>query len=101
VIPAPAIPPGDEANATAWLLTTAFRHVVNEPTIEAAWLRFVALTDGAVDANAFHAAVAACRRHGLIHEPVRLTEGALHCHWHLRLTPSGVAAARALLESES
>ncbi len=86
-------------DATAWLLTTAFRHVVNEPTIEAAHARFAALTGGAVDYAAFCDAVAACLGSGLIHEPVRLTEGALQCHWHLELTPSGVAAARALLRS--
>ena len=33
---------------------------------------------------------------GLIREPVRIPEGALHCHWRLELTPAGVVAARAL-----
>jgi hypothetical protein len=42
--------------------------------------------------------VAACLRDGLIREPVRLPEGALQCHWHLELTPKGVAAARAALD---
>lgn len=26
---------------------------------------------------------------GLMHDPVRLPPGALHCHWHLELTPLG------------
>jgi hypothetical protein len=44
----------------------------------------------------FRDAVAACQRDGLIREPVRLPEGTLQCHWHLELTPKGVAAARGL-----
>ncbi len=93
--------PVEGAEASTRLLTTAFSHVVNEPTIEAAYARFAALTGGGVDAGAFHDAVAACLRDGLIHEPVRLVEGTLHCHWHLELTPRGVAAARALLAAQS
>ena len=29
---------------------------------------------------------------GLMHDPVRLPPGALHCHWHLELTPRGQQA---------
>ena len=79
------------------LLLTAFRHVINEPNIEAGYQRFAALTDGAVDEGAFRDAVPACLRDGLIHEPIRLPEGTLQCHWRLELTPKGVAAARALM----
>jgi hypothetical protein len=82
-------------NAVTVLLTTAFRHAINEPTIEAGFERFAALTRGAVPYDAFRDAVAACLRDGLIREPIRLPEGALQCHWHLELTPKGVAAARA------
>ena len=32
-------------------------------------------------------------RDGLIREPIRLPEGALQCHWHLELTPKGVAGS--------
>jgi hypothetical protein len=81
------------------LLTTAFRNVINEPNIEAGFERFVALTDSGIDLGTFSDAVAACLREGLIREPVRLPEGALQCHWHLELTPKGVAAARAALAS--
>ena len=78
------------------LLTTAFRHVINEPNIEAGFERFRAITEGAVDYQAFCDAVAACLREGLVREPIRLPEGALQCHWHLELTPKGVEAARRL-----
>ena len=83
-------------DATALLLTTALKHRINEPNIEAGFERFSALTDGAADYGAFCDAVAACLRRGLIREPIRLPEGALQCHWHLELTPAGVEAARRL-----
>ncbi len=83
-------------DAVALLLTTAFRHVINEPNAEAGYERFAALTGGAIDADAFRDAIAACLRDRLIREPIRLPEGALQCHWHLELTAEGVEAARAL-----
>jgi hypothetical protein len=86
------------ADARALLLRTAFRNVINEPSIEAGFARFAALTDHAIDPGAFSDAVAGCVRDGLVREPVRLPEGALQCHWHLELTPKGVAAARAALD---
>jgi hypothetical protein len=79
------------------LLTTAFRTEIIQPTMEAGYEHFASKTDGCVDIAAFSDAVAACLRDGLIRDPVRLPEGALQCHWHLELTPKGVAAARALL----
>jgi hypothetical protein len=83
-------------DATACLLATAFRYVINEPNIEAGYARFVALTDQDVGLDAFCDAVAECLHDGLIREPIRLPEGALQCHWRLELTPDGVAAAREL-----
>ena len=80
------------------LLTTAFRHVINEPNIEGAHARFEAITGGSVEYRAFRDGVDAALREHLIHEPVRLPEGALQCHWHLELTPKGVQVARALLD---
>ena len=77
------------------LLTTAFCNVISEPSIEAGFQRFSTLTGEDIDFGAFSDAVAACLRDGLIREPVRLPEGALQCHWHLELTPKGVAAVRA------
>jgi hypothetical protein len=82
-------------DAAALLLTTVYRHVINESTVEAGYARFAALTGGALDYEAFRDAVDVCLRDGLIREPVRLPEGALQCHWHLELTPTGVAAAQA------
>lgn len=84
-------------DARSLLLATAFRHVINEANIEAGFERFAALTGGALSYDAFCEAVAACLRDVLIREPIRLPEGALQCHWHLELTPMGVAVARALL----
>ncbi len=84
-------------DAVALLLATAFRHVINEPNIEAGYERFGELTCNAMDEEAFREAVAAALRNGLIREPIRLPEGALQCHWRMELTAEGVAAARALL----
>ena len=81
-------------DASEQLLATAFRHSINEANIEAGYERFAALTGGGIDYDQFCNAVAACLRDGLIREPIRLPEGALQCHWHLELTPKGVAAAR-------
>ena len=83
-------------DATAALLTIAFRYRISEPTIEAGFERFAALAQYAVTYDDFRDAVAACLREGLIRDPVRLPEGALQCHWHLELTPAGVTAARVL-----
>jgi len=85
-------------DARELLLRTAFRNVINEPNIEAGFQQFSALTGNGVDFGAFSDAVAACLHAGLIREPVRLPEGALQCHWHLELTPKGVAQARAALD---
>jgi hypothetical protein len=81
-------------DATCIVLAAAFRHVINEATVEAGYQRVAALTGGTLDYDAFRDAVDACLREGLIREPVRLPEGALQCHWHLELTPKGVAAAQ-------
>lgn len=83
--------------ARALVLTTGYRHVINESNIEAGFDRVTMLTGADVTYDAFCDAVAACLYEGLIHEPVRLPEGALQCHWHLELTPKGASAARALI----
>lgn len=86
-----------EDNARHALLRVAFRNPVSEANIEAGYERFATLTGGTIEYPEFCDAVAACLREGLIREPIRLPEGALQCHWHLELTPKGVAAARELL----
>jgi hypothetical protein len=78
------------------LLTTALRHRIDEPNVEAGFRRFEIAAEQTVDYQAFCDAVAACLRERLIHEPIRLPEGALQCHWHLELTAKGVEAARRL-----
>jgi hypothetical protein len=88
-------------DATACLLATAFCHVINEPNIEAGYARFAALTAQVVGLDSFCDAVAECLHGGLIQEPIRLPEGSLQCHWHLKLTPAGVAVARQLLGSDA
>jgi hypothetical protein len=82
------------------LLTTAFRHRINEANIEAGFEQFIALTNRSVSYAAFCDAVAGSLRDRLIREPIRLPEGALQCHWHLELTPAGVAVARRLLSDQ-
>jgi hypothetical protein len=85
-------------DAKSLLLTTALRHRVSEPNIEAGFERVSALAARAIDYADFCDAVAACLREALIREPVRLPEGALQCHWHLELTAAGVDAARRCME---
>lgn len=81
----------------ALLVTTSFRHAINEPNIEAGFARFSAVAAEQIDETAFRNAVAAALRDKLIHEPIRVPEGPLQCHWHLEPTPKGVAMARACL----
>ena len=76
------------------LLAIGFRHAVSAANAEAAFETVQALAGQPLNPNAFHAAVAEALARGLIREPVRLPEGSLQCHWHLELTPDGVAAAR-------
>ena len=53
------------------LLTTAFRHQINEPNIEAGFERFSALAGVRLAYDSFCDTVAACLREGLIREPIR------------------------------
>ena len=80
--------------AEAVLLRLAYRHRIVEPTVEAGFETVFRLTDGAVTEDAFRDAVSRCVADRLLHDPVRLPEGALQCHWHLELTAAGVAAVR-------
>jgi hypothetical protein len=84
----------------ALLLTTALRFRINEPNIEMGFERFASLIGQPVTYDAFCDAVAACLRDELIREPIRLPEGSLQCHWHLELTPIGVARARSLAQPD-
>jgi hypothetical protein len=78
------------------LLLTAFRHVINEPNVEAGYEHFQGLSGWRGPCDIFCDAIAGCLADGLIREPIRLPEGALQCHWHLELTPAGVREARGI-----
>jgi hypothetical protein len=86
-------------DARSQLLITAYRHSINEASLESAYQQFCTLIADSIDYAHFCEAVAGLLRERLICEPVRLPEGALQCHWHLQLTPAGANAARALLSS--
>jgi len=86
-------------DARSQLLTTAYRRSINEPNAEIAYERFRTLVAQPIDYASFCNTVADLLRERLIHEPVRLPEGALQCHWHLQLTPAGANVARTLLNS--
>ncbi len=79
--------------AEATLLRIGFRNRVVAPNVEAGFEEFSRLSDGVLTGPDFHAAVARCLSLGLIRDPVRLSEGALQCHWHFELTPAGVEVA--------
>ena len=72
------------------VLAIAFRHRIDEPSIELAFARVQELTT--VDYATFRDIIDACLRDGLIRDPIRIEEGALQCHWKLELTPKGIAA---------
>ena len=55
-------------------------------------LRRVATTLGA-PLEAVDHEIAAMVRDGLLHDPIRIPEGALKCHWRLEPTPKGAALA--------
>ena len=60
-------------------------------------IALLAVAAGREDApEAWRNTIAAAVADGLLYDPVRLPEGALQCHWHLELTPKGVAAVRGL-----
>jgi hypothetical protein len=80
------------------LLRIAFRHRIVEPNVEAGFERFAGMSRGTLTEVAFHTAIADFLARGLIRDPVRLTEGALQCHWHFELTPAGIEAARLVID---
>jgi hypothetical protein len=85
-------------DAVPLILRVAFAHSVMEPNAESGFARIRALTGARLDNATLADAVGACVAQGYIRDPVRLSEGALQCHWHLSLTPRGVAEARSLLQ---
>ena len=65
---------------------------------EAGFARIREITGSTFDDATLAKAIAACVASNKIHDPIRLPEGALHCHWTLELTAAGRIAARALIE---
>lgn len=83
-----------EVLATA-VLRAAFRHRLIAPDADTGLGLLAEAAGCAASPEAWRGAVAAAVAGGLLYDPVRLPEGALQCHWHLELTPKGVAAVRA------
>lgn len=81
---------------TETLLRAAWPGAITADNAEAGFARVREITARALDDAALARAACDCVAQKLIREPVRLPEGALHCHWTLELTAAGVTAARAL-----
>ena len=86
------------AEAADIILHVAWKGAVTADNAEAGFARVRAMATTALDDAALAQAVSECVAQKLVHEPIRLPEGALHCHWTLELTAAGVVAARALIE---
>ncbi|HVZ07318.1 hypothetical protein [Rhodopila sp.] len=82
---------------TEVVLRTAFRRRLLAPDADSGMSLLMAeAADVAATPEDWRGSVASAVAAGLVYDPVRLPEGALQCHWHLELTPQGVAAVRAL-----
>lgn len=79
------------------LLLVAFRNRILEPDLDGGRLRCAGIIGKNVEPDDFRVALAQALVAGYVRDPVRLPEGALQCHWHLELTPEGVARVRAVL----
>jgi hypothetical protein len=84
-------------NISSLLLVSGYRHSIHAPNADEAFLKVQEIVGTPLNAALFHAAVAKALTAGLIHDPVVLPEGALQCHWELRLTHAGLARARELI----
>ena len=80
----------------AALLRVALQRRVVADNAEAACAQVAPLAEALRAPVAFQQAVADALARGLIHDPICLPPGSLHCHWRLDLTPAGLAAALAL-----
>jgi len=83
------------------VMRAAWKGAVTADNAEDGFARIRTLTASTLDNAALAEAVATCLAQKLIHEPVRLPEGALQCHWTLELTPAGVDAVRDIMTCES
>ncbi len=78
------------------LLLAIFQQRVTAPDADAGLAQLEANVGCEASVDDWRSAVVDALAAGLVHDPVRLPAGALQCHWHLELTPSGVEAARRL-----
>jgi hypothetical protein len=78
------------------ILRTAFRHRIKESDSAAGQARFQEIVRRTVGSEEFGWAVGRLLSAGLIYDPVRLSPGALQCHWCLEPTPEGVDAVHAM-----
>jgi hypothetical protein len=76
------------------VLSAAFHGRFVAPDADSGIALLAAATGHHATLAEWHEAVARCVRDGTLHDPVRLSEGSLQCHWRLELTPQGVAAVR-------
>jgi len=83
---------------TETVLFAVRNNAITADNAEDGYARIRALAGVTINNAELARAVAACLALKLIHEPIRLPDGALHCHWTLELTVAGAAAARALNE---
>lgn len=81
---------------TSTVLQVAFHQRLTAPDADTGLGLLAQAAGRTAEPDAWRAAVAEAVFDGLLHDPVRLPEGALQCHWHLELTPKGVAAVRGL-----
>ncbi len=78
------------------LVLHVFRDRITAPNIDAGIELLTARAACQASAEEWRTAVADALEAGYLHDPIRLPEGALQCHWHLELTPLGVEHARRL-----
>ena len=83
------------------ILRAAWKGAVTADSAENGFAHIRAITGSKLGNTELAAAVAACVAGKKIHEPIRLPEGALQCHWTLELTAAGIDAVRDVMTCES
>jgi hypothetical protein len=88
------IPVGLVTSLIDMVLAAAFHAQLVAPDADSGIALMAEITRHDAVPASWHEAVARAVHDGYLYDPVRLSEGALQCHWRLELTPKGVAAAR-------
>lgn len=76
------------------LVLHVFRNRITAPNADAGIELLAARARCDATTDEWRSAVTDALAAGYLHDPIRLPEGALQCHWHLELTPLGVEVAR-------